>query len=74
MKRVREEGEKCEYQEQDRWIKEQFIYGLDDEGIQAKIVNEIRAKDKTDNVTSEQVLMVAKQEGASLMQIQVGPA
>ena len=36
MKRVRAEAEKCEYQEQDRQIKEQFIYGLDDEGIPQK--------------------------------------
>ena len=47
--------------------KEQFICGLDNEGMQAKIVSEIKAKDKTDNVTSEQVLMMAKQEEASLM-------
>ena len=26
MKRVRAEAEKCEYQEQDRWIKEKFIW------------------------------------------------
>ena len=69
MKRVRAEAEKWEYQEQDRQIKEQFIYGLDNEGIQAKIVNEIRAKDETDSVTSEQVLMLAKQEEASLIQM-----
>ena len=29
----------------------------------------MKTKDKTDNVTSEQVLMMAKQEEASLMQI-----
>ena len=33
MKRVRVEAEKCEYLEQDRWIKEQFICGLDNEGM-----------------------------------------
>ena len=33
MKRVRVEAEKCEYLEQDRWIKEQFICGLDGEGM-----------------------------------------
>ena len=59
---------KCEYQEQDRWIKEQFICGLDNEGMQTKIVSEIKAIDKTGNVTSDQVLMIAKQEEASLMQ------
>ena len=34
-----------------------------------KIINEIRAEDKTDNVTSKQVLMLAKQEEASMIQI-----
>ena len=36
MKRVRVEAEKCEYQEQDRQIKEQFICGLDDEDMKVK--------------------------------------
>ena len=62
-------SKKSEYQEQGRQIKEQFICGLDNEGMQTKIVSEIKAKDKTDNVTSEQVLMMAKQEEASLMEI-----
>ena len=69
MKSVRIPAEKCEYTEQDRWIKEQFICGLDDEGMQIKIVNEIKARDKSDNVTSKQVLMLAKQEEASMIQI-----
>ena len=37
--------------------------------MQTKIVSEIKAKDKTDNVTSKQVLMMARKEEASLMQI-----
>ena len=69
MKRVRSEAEECEYQEQDRWIKEQLICGLDDDGMKTTIISEIEAKIKTDNVTSYQVLMLAKQEEASLMQI-----
>ena len=36
MKRVRLEAEKCEYLEQDRQIKEQFICGLVNEGMQQK--------------------------------------
>ena len=35
-KRVTLEAEKCEYTEQDRQIKEQFIGGLDDEGFENK--------------------------------------
>ena len=49
-------------------MKEQFICGLDDEGMKAKIIHEIRTKSKTDNVTSEQVLTLAKQEEASMIQ------
>ena len=53
-------GRKCEYIEQDRWIKEQFICGLDNEGFRTKIKNEIIDKSKTDIVTSKQVLVLAK--------------
>ena len=67
MKRVRLETEECEYIEQDRQIKDQFICGLDDEVMQTKIMSEIKAKSKTDNVTSKQVLMLAKQEEASMI-------
>ena len=38
-KRLRTAAEGCEYQEQDRRIKEQFICGLDDECMQAKIIS-----------------------------------
>ena len=69
MKRVRVEAEKCEYLEQDRWIKEQFICGLDNEGMQTKIMNEIKAKSKTDNVTSEHVLMLLNQEEINMIQV-----
>ena len=69
MKRVRIEVEKCEYTEQDRWIKEQFICSLDNKGMQIKIVNEIKARDKSDNVTIKQVLMLAKQKVASMIQV-----
>ena len=68
MKRVRLEAEECEYIEQDRQIKEQFICGLDDEGMQTKIMSEIKAKIKTDNVTSKQVFMLAKQEEINMIQ------
>ena len=67
MKRVRSEAKECEYQEQERWIKEQFICSLDNEGIKAKVINEV--KSKTDNITSEQVLMLAKQEEIHKMQL-----
>ena len=69
MKRVRLEAEECEYIEPDRWITEQFLCGLDDEDMQTKLMSEIKAKNKTDNVTSEQVLMLAKQEEASMIQL-----
>ena len=69
MKRVRLKAEECEYIEQDRWIKEQFIWCLDNEGMQTKIMSEIKAKNKAGNVTSKQVLMLAKQEEASMIQL-----
>ena len=65
MKRVRLEADKCEYIEQDRWIKEQFLCGLDNEGMQTRIMSEIKAKNRTD----EQVLMLPKQEEASMIQL-----
>ena len=69
MKRVTVEAEKCEYLEQDRWIKEQFICGLDDEGMRTKIMNEIKAKNKTDNVNSKKGFMLAKQEEINMIQL-----
>ena len=69
MKRERVEVENCEYLEQDRQIKEQFICGLDDEGMRIKVMNEIKDISKTDIVTSKQVLVLAKQEEANMIQI-----
>ena len=69
MKRVGVEEEKCKYLEQDRWIKEQFICGLDNEGMRTKIMNEIKDISKTDIVTSKQVLVLAKQKEANVVQI-----
>ena len=51
------------------YLKEQFTCGLDDEGMQTKIMNEIKDKSKTDNVTSKQVLMLAKQEEIHMIQL-----
>ena len=68
MKRVRVEAEKCEYIEQDRWMKEKFICGLESEGLRTKIINEIKDKSKTDIVTSKQILVLAKQEEANMIQ------
>ena len=69
MTRVISGAEECEYQEQDRQIKEWFICGLDNEGMKTKIISEIKAKGKTDSITGKQVLMLAKQEEASMMQL-----
>ena len=60
MIRVKVEAEKCEYLELDRWIKEQFISSLEDEGMKAKIIGEIKMRGKIDNITSKQVLSQAK--------------
>ena len=49
--------------------KKTVLCGLDNEGMQTKIMSEIKAKNRIDNVTSEQVLMLAKQEEASMIQI-----
>ena len=37
--------------------------------MKAKIINEIKDKSKTDNITSKQVLMLAKQEEIHMIQL-----
>ena len=69
MKRLRTAAEECKYHEQDRQVKEQFICGLNNECMQAKIISEIKAKGKADSITSKQVVMLAMQQEASMMQI-----
>ena len=69
MKRLRTAAKEFQYQEQERWVKEQFICGLNDECMQAKIISEIKVKGKADSITSKKVLMLATWEEASMMQI-----
>ena len=42
-KRLRITAKECEYQEQDRQVKEQFICGLNDECMQRKIKVSLRS-------------------------------
>ena len=56
-KKVRLAANECEYQEQDRQVREQFICSSNDEHMHSKIISEIKARSKPDKFTSEQVLM-----------------
>ena len=67
--RVRVAANECDYQEQERQLLEQFISGLNDEHMQNKILSEIKARGKTDKITTEQVIIWATQEESNRTQI-----
>ena len=50
----------CNYRELDRQLKEQFIHGLNDKCILGKIIREITAKNNDEQVTSKDVLILAR--------------
>ena len=50
--------EECGYSEYDRRLTEQFIYGLDDEGIIGEILREVTVLEDYDDVTNEWVLFM----------------
>ena len=47
----------CRYQECDMRLKEQFINGLNNETIEAKIIKELTTLKDTSKVSNEQVLI-----------------
>ena len=55
----------------DRQVKEQFICGIKDEYMQRKIDSELKVISKTDEITSDKVLMWARQEEALRTQVLV---
>ena len=64
IKRLQIAAKECSYQEHDRWVKVQFIYGINDDNIQVKINSELTGINNVSNITSKQVFMWAKLEGA----------
>ena len=48
------------YKELDRCLKEQFIYGLNDDGMIVEIIHELTLCSDMSSVTSEQVLVWVK--------------
>ena len=60
MKRCRIAAKECNYQESDRWVKEECINGINDDNMLIEIVTELKAMKKTRKITSNQILMWAK--------------
>ena len=50
----------CNYQEIDRQLNEQFIYGLNDKHMLEEIIQELTVTSNDDHITSEDVLAWAK--------------
>ena len=69
IKRVRLAANECEYEEQDRRVREQFICGINDEQMHSKMISEIKARSKADKITSKQVLMWTIQEESNVTQM-----
>ena len=65
MGRLRLATGECSYQEIDRQIKDQFIYGLNDTDMLAEIIRQLT---KTLDVTNEQALVWAKRVEAQKAQ------
>ena len=51
---------KCNYQELDRQLKEQFIHGLNDKHMLEEIIKELTVTSNDDHITSRGVLAWAK--------------
>ena len=51
----------CNYKEVDRQLKEQFIHGLNDRVMLDEIVRELMAKNNSEQINSEDVLLWARQ-------------
>ena len=54
----------CNYKEIDRKLKEQFIHGLNDNDMLAEIIRELSKAEESTAVTSEQVLILARERGS----------
>ena len=51
----------CNYKEVDRQLKEQFIHGMNDRVLLDEIVRELMAKNNSEQINSEDVLLWARQ-------------
>ena len=60
MKRLKIAAKEYNYQELDRWVKEQFIQGINDNNMLIDISSMLKAKKNTSKVTSNQVQMWAR--------------
>ena len=60
MSHLRIKSNECNYREHDRQLKEQFINGINNEMMAAKIIKELLDMQKTSDIESEQVLSWAK--------------
>ena len=68
MGRFQTKAAECEYKEYDRLLTEQFIKGLDDEGITSEILNEVSTLENIEYATSERVLLWAQREEVQRVQ------
>ena len=50
----------CNYKEVDRQLREQFIHGLNDRVMLDEIVRELMAKNSSEQINSEDVLLWAR--------------
>ena len=60
MGRFKIAATECNYQELDRWVKEQFIHKLNDDSMLMEIIQELTANKDTSKVTRNQVLIWAR--------------
>ena len=71
MGRLRLAAVECDYKELDRQLKEQFIYGLNDNDMIIGIIKELTKTEENKDDTSGQVLLWARQVGAQRAQTAV---
>ena len=55
MDRLRTKAADCDYSDYDRGLTEQFIDGLDNEGMISEILREVSAQEDIDDTTSKWV-------------------
>ena len=58
MGRLRTRAAECQYKEYNRLVTEQFINGLNDNGMLNKILKEVATQEDIDDTTSECILLL----------------
>ena len=61
MKILRIAVKECNYQELDRWVKEQFIHDINDDSMLIEINSELKLMKNKSKVTNNLVLMWERQ-------------